>query len=398
MPEFHYQAVSAQGREQRGVIEAASVPEAVRRLSAQGLTPLRLDAREVRRRTPLPGRRRRVPRDLLLQALAELLGAGIELGTALAILARTSEEPGLAPLAERLLEDLREGRSFSQALAGQGFAPDQVNLVANAEQAGRLAGALHDLAAHLERTRALRESLVSALLYPAILAIVALASILVILLFVVPRFEVLFEEAQGRLPAMTALVLALGHLLRRFGGGLVLLLALLGIAGWGWFGLPSSRRRLDRWVLRLPWLGEHVRSVEGARFFYSLGMLLENGIAAGEALPAAVQAVRNGVLRERLAAVEQQVREGGSLAAALLALEVFPARALQMLQVGEETGRLGPLATRAARHLAARTELRVRRLVTVLEPAMILALGLVIGTLVIALFLGIVSVNDLPLE
>ena len=401
---YSYKAVTRDGLTRQGVVEAADEDAAVRELRAMGYMPLSLKpgaggARLSAMLEPLR-RRRSTPVDRVdfTRALSVLLSAGIELGRALAILAETHEDAAQARQVEALLEQVRGGQSFSRALGESGgFPDDYVRIVENAELSGQLAPALEELAGHLERARAMRNNLVSVLIYPAILLLVALVSIVVMLVVVVPQFMPLFEEMGDALPASTALVLALAGGLQAHGLLLLGVLALLLLAARLALRRPPWRRWLDRRLLTLPLVGPLLRTREGARFLYSLGMLLENGIALGTALEPAVHTVRNQALRESLEQVRQRVREGDTLAQQLLARRLFPSVALQILKVGEETGRLGAMAERAGRLLNERAELRVRRMVTLVEPLLIVVLGVLIAAVVISLFVGIISVNELPI-
>jgi general secretion pathway protein F len=331
--------------------------------------------------------------------LASLLHAGLPLDRALQIILDASGEGEVCRLASAIQLAVRGGASLSQALEAQpeAFSRFHVAMVRAAEASGALAGGLARLAEHEERSRALREAVLSALIYPAVLVLVTGAALLVILAFVVPQFSALFADAGRALPLSTQIVLAVAEALRSYGW--LLAVAIVGLALYVRRQLASraGRYRIDSLLLRLPLGGSLVRRVQMARFARTLGSLLASGVPLLAAIGIVRETLSNQVLADALELAAEALKAGRSLADPLLSTGLFPALGMQMLKVGEETGQLDQMLTRVAelydREVAAATQ----RLLALLEPVLIVGLGVVIGAVIMSILVAIASVNDLPL-
>jgi general secretion pathway protein F len=253
------------------------------------------------------------------------------------------------------------------------------------------------LAEHLERVKALRESVISALIYPAILIVVACISVVLMLGFVVPQFETLFEDMGEALPLPTRLIVALGEVVAAWGW----LIAIgAGAAAWlgrRWLATQRGRLWLDRALLRVPVLGELVRKYELTRFARSMGTLLGSGVPIVGALQIAGDTIGNLVLRNAMSSVPAAIKQGGRLADALHLTGLFSPLALNMVRLGEETGRLDAMLLELSRVHDTDVQAGVKRLLTMLEPLLILVLGAVIAAIIVSILMGILSVNDLAL-
>lgn len=418
MAEFAWRAVEPSGRMGSGRIEAASLEQATLRLKAQGLVPLAVEpaagpgaapppvaapAPAVQRagggwarwHRPAPASRRDVQD--LTHELAVMLRAGLPLAYALRVLVDMTAKPAVRQLLQDVLADVKDGAPLSRALARHPalFGDFYLSLVRAGEASGQLAVTLERLSAHLARQAALRESVVSAATYPAILLLVSVLSLVGIVGFVVPQFEKLFADMGDGLPLPTRAVLALSHFVQAWGAELAVLLVLLGWLVRRWLRTPAGRQRAQAALLRLPLIGALLRESQVATFARTLGTLVGNGVPLLAALDIAVATVSSAPMRAALAGLTAPVKSGGRLAAAMEGTGQFEPLAVNLVRVGEETGRLGPMLLELADLGDRRTETRIRRLLTLLEPALIVLLGVLIAGIIVAILMGVLSVNEL---
>lgn len=232
-------------------------------------------------------------------------------------------------------------------------------------------------------------------MYPAILAGVAALSLVVMLGFVVPQFEQLFKDMGDALPLPTRIVMMLGHGFRSYGPVLLPIVLLIGWMVWRWLRSPAGRAKWQNWLLGLPVLGPLLHKYELTLFARSLGTLLGNGVPLLTALHIATETVGNARLREPLTKMAPMVKEGTRMVAAMQATQVFEPLAVNLVRVGEETGRIGPMMTELADILNRDVETGIKRALTLLEPILILVLGVLIAAIIVSILLGILSVNDL---
>lgn len=387
---YRYEALAPDGEVERGDMEAADVEAVVARLRQSGRLPLRARRRGLALRGPAAG----VPRRelaLFTRELASLLHAGLDVHAALQVVLEVTPGSRMRRVVADLQAGVRAGRALSEALEAQRgvFSPFYVSMVRAAEAAGSLQAGLQRIAEHEEKAKALRDGMVSALIYPAILAVVAAASLLVLLAYVVPQLTPMFADAGRALPLSTQVVLAAAEVAR---SAWPLALA-AGVA------LVVIGRRLlaQAVVFRVPVAGTLVRNVEMARLARSLGALLASGVSLLAALAIARQIVSNHAVRESLGDAAEHVKAGGRLADALIGAGLFPAMGVQLLRIGEEGGRLEDMLARVADIYDREVAESARRLLAALEPALIVILGTLIGGVVVSLLSAIVTVNDLPL-
>ena len=275
------------------------------------------------------------------------------------------------------------------------FGDFYINMVRSGEAGGQMSEVLQRLSEHLERMREARENVVSALIYPAILVLVSIISVFVMLAFVVPQFESLFHNMGSALPLPTRIIVAAGKFMSQYGW--IVVLALVGI-GWSmkrWWSTPDGRAWRDAKVLKVPAFGNLATRFEVARFARTLGTLLGNGVPVLSALGIAIDTIGNRYLRARMAGVPARVKQGTRFAEALGEVNFLSPVALNMLRIGEETGRLDSMLIEVARVGDIEVQSATKRVLTMLEPLLILTLGLVIGAIIISLLMGILSVNDL---
>lgn len=417
MAEFSYRAAVSSGAIENGQIAAATREEALRQLRGKGLTPISLDDLAPGTATPSAAQpssgaksssRLSLSRDTgprfndihgLTVELSVMLRAGLALDRALRVLIGMSAKPSVKAMLEDLLKSVKAGKGLSQALAphAEQFGEFYVSMVRSGEAGGQLASVLGQLAEHLERVKALRESVVSALIYPAILVAVSLLSVFLLLGFVVPQFEALFADLGDGLPLPTRVIVAGGHLVADWGW----LMLLVGGAGvWmlrRWLATPAGLAWRDRTMLGLPVFGDIVRKYEITRFARSMGTLLGNGVPIVTAIRIASDTMGNQCLRGAIDSVAPAIKQGGRMADALEASALFTPLALNMVRLGEETGRLDAMLLEVARVHDSEVQSGVKRALTLVEPALILTLGLVIAGIIVSILMGIMSVNDLAI-
>jgi general secretion pathway protein F len=277
------------------------------------------------------------------------------------------------------------------------FSGFYVNMVRAGEAGGALEAALARLSEFMERSRELRESVTSALIYPVILLVVALLSVMLILTFVVPRFASMFQEAGESLPLPTLVVMTVGQFVERYWWVLGLITAGVYLYLRRELSDPVRRGRWHGWLLMLPLVGDLVAKLEVARFTRILGTLLSNGVPLLNAIAIAREIIKNDIIGHGVARVEESVREGQGLAGPLIRENIFPHLATQMLKVGEETGNLEGMLLELADIYEREVKNTVQRLVALIEPVLILGLGLVIAGIIMSLLVAILRVNDLTL-
>ena len=388
---YRYKALNTAGEVIDGQMEAGSEREVVARLQEQGHMPMEaraadgsggLGLRGLFRPAPMAG-----PRLVqFTQQLATLLTAGQPLDRALSILLELPEDAGARRIIGELREAVRGGSALSTALERQHgvFGRLYVNMVRAGEAGGSLPETLQRLADYLERSRALYSRVVNALIYPVILLALVGLSLLFLLGYVVPQFAAMYESLDADLPLVSRLVLGLGMFVRDWW---IVLLAvpLLGL----WWGdrrrrSPAVRTRIDGWLLQRGWSGPLVARIETARLARTLGTLLRNGVPLLNGLGIARNVVENRVLAADVDAAIEDVRNGVGLSTALARGKRFPRLALQMIQVGEESGQLDAMLLKTADTFEAEAGVALDRMLAALVPVVTLVLAVVVGVVILA--------------
>lgn len=406
MPRFQYKAANIGGDVIEGEMEATSQDAVIRRLQAQGHIPIR--AEEVpgvvsSESTPLVDLRRfrsgRAEVGVFTIELATLLEAGLPLDRALSMLVGISERATFQTVLERILADVRGGASLSEALDShpQLFSRFYRSIVKAGEAGGALDVALARLSEFMDRSRELRDSILSALLYPIVLVFVGIASIAVILGVVIPRIAEMFDDAEQELPWPTLIVMNAGGFVQQYWWVIALAIAGVYLYFRQQYRDPVSRKRWDRRILHSPLVGPLIARLEAARFTRTLGSLVGNGVPLLDAISIAKGVVTNQVVIEGIRRVVERVRQGEGLAIPLSETRVFPPLAGHLLQVGEESGNLVAMLARLANIYEREVQSSLRRLVTVLEPALILSLAVIIAAVIISILAAVLSINELAI-
>jgi general secretion pathway protein F len=397
MPAYRWEAVDGQGRVKAGVLEAET-PRAVRdQLRAGGLTPTAI--------APAPSlgdamTRVRLPAPLLAMTtrqLATLTQSGLPLDQALAAVAEQADDRRAEKLATRLRAQVSAGESLPAALARypRAFSPLYRGLVGAGAETGRLPEVLARLADYLEAREAMRQKVVLALIYPALVTLISFAVIAVLLVYVVPQVVAVYEQSRQTLPWLTRALIASSAFLRATGWLWVALAAASALGFAIAYRRPAWRVRWHEFVLRLPVAGRLARSLDTARFASTLSILVGSGAPLLRSLDAAAEVVRMLPLRAAAATAAGLVREGVALSRALREQRVFPPVLMHLVANGEQSGRLAPMLARAAEELERDAERRLAWLAALLQPALIVLMGGIVLVLVLAIMLPIVSMNQL---
>lgn len=393
MAQFRYQALSATGENLVGQMEAANAEEVIGKLQEAGHIPIEAKrADEVAASGSWIGlfQSKALNAEQIQQfteQLATLLGAGQPLDRALSILLDLPEAASARKVIANVRDAVRGGASLSAALEQQHGV--FTRLYVSTVRAGEVGGSLHEtlarLAEYLQRSRDLRGRVVNALIYPAILVTIVGASLLFLLAVVVPQFQQMYDGLGVQLPLLTRVVLGVGNGVRAFWWAIpVVVVALL-----GWFDRkrrdPLWRRKLDGWLLRRKLLGSLVARLETARLARTVGTLAKNGVPLLQSLTIARNVLGNRVLADAVETVAEEVKTGSGLAHALARREVFPRLAVQMVQVGEESGELDTMLLKTADTFDRETAQAMDRFLTALVPALTVLMSVVVGIVILSI-------------
>jgi general secretion pathway protein F len=407
MPLFDYKAVTADGSIQQGRMDGASREAVIAKIQSLGQIPISAD--EVSAGSALKktvrvskGSRTKVKQTDILsftQSLASLLNAGIALDRALEIMSSVEENPTVREIIADVQKQVREGKALSKALEQQEgvFSRFYINMVKTAEASGNMNECMTRLGDYLKNSKALHDKVISAMIYPFILTGVAGISLLIILTYVVPQFAPLFEDMGETLPTATKIILMVADWVQVYGiygiAGLTIIAALVKME----LSSEVNRRRFDRVVLKMPLAGDLVRKIEMARLSRSLGTLLKGGVPLLSGMSIAREVVGNSVMQQDLQLASERLKEGGLVSDSLLSSANFPRLAIQMMKVGEESGNMDGMLLEIADGYDVEVSTQVQRLLMVLEPILIIGLGVAIAGIIISVLIGIVSINDLPM-
>ena len=403
MPVFVYRAADRRGQTIDGVMEAPDARSVVERLHRDAYYPVRVTPHAERRgwlAMPASGRIRQ--RDLLAftQQLATLFEAGVPLDRALEIQGQLASNARLRAIVTDLLNTVRGGGSLSDALAKhhpRPFSRLYINMVRAGEKGGVLEVTLRRLAEFLESRAAFTEAVVSALAYPLVVTTVGAGAIVFLLTFVIPRFASIFADLKQTVPLPTQILLALSAGVREY-WWVAVVFAFAAILAWRvWTGTPEGRLAWDRWQLRLPHVGALRAKIETARFARTLGTMLKSGVPVIGSLAVVAEMMSNQILARAVERVSDSVKRGRTIAASLAEHPQFPLLAVHMVRVGEETGRLEEMLLKTAETFESDVRTELKRFIGLLEPAIILTMGVLVAFIVVAMLLAIFSINEVPL-
>jgi len=401
---FEYEGLDARGRNTHGIVDAEGSRAARAKLKRQGIFATRVSEVRHTETSSAKGKGRLLSRGvrvgelaMLTRQLATLLDAGLPLVGALGALLEQTDSPRLRRVLSQIRESVNEGSAFHEALRGQSRSFPEIyrNMVRSGEASGTLPLVLGRLADFLEGSVAFRQKLQAALVYPLLMTVMGTGILWFLLTSVVPRVTQIFTDLRRALPAPTRILLATSGALREYGWVAIPLLVIIYLALRRYGRTPSGRLVLHGLVLRTPALGRFVRLVAVSRFAKTLGTLLTGGVPLLAALDISRAVLGNAVLDRAVERVRDEVREGRSLRDALRATGQFPSVVCQMVGVGEESGALDELLLKVADTFEAQVGSAVATLTSLLEPLMILAMGLAVGFVVLAILLPIFEMSQL---
>ncbi len=400
MPAYKFEALTAAGKSTTGLLEADNAKAARAQLRSQSLVPLDVTqvasagtqsigknfSRKVFNATNLA---------VWTRQLAGLVGSGLPLERALTALTDEAEDARQRELVAHLRAEVNAGSPFAQALGSAPREFDEVyrGVVAAGEQSGALGQVLERLADDLEARQELKSKLIAATLYPAIVSIIAVVIVIFLVTYVVPQVAAVFTSSKRSLPALTVAMLNISAFLRNW-GWLLLLALIAGIATLSvMLRNEDFRERFDAGFLNLPLIGKLARGYNAARFAGTLAMLAGAGVPILKALQAAAETLSNRSMRADAMEALVQVREGAPLASALAGKKRFPGLLAMFSRLGEQTGQLPTMLDRAARQLTMEVQRRSMQMATILEPLLIVVMGLVVMLIVLAVLLPIIQLN-----
>jgi general secretion pathway protein F len=402
MAAFEYVALDADGKRRSGVISADSARSARKELRLRDLMVVNVDpVTEKHSKSPVRrGRLSEKQRVLLVWQLSVLLKSGLAVEQALGACAGNENPVAVQKAVHTVRADVVEGARLSEAmrLAPDAFPPLVRAVTAAGEMSGQLGDIMERLATYLERTYQLRQKVRAALIYPALLSIMALGMVTALMVIVVPRLVEQFDLFDAKLPMLTRVVIALSNGVREY--GLFILVALVAAIFFGARMLrqPAVRRRMDGFILRLPLVGSMARTVAAARFARVFATLSASGATALEALEGAKGAANNAVMADAADFIAERVREGGSFSAALSATGVFPPMMVHMVSSGEAGRDVPGMMNRAAEFLDTEFETGSAALLSIAEPLIIVLMGGIVGLIVMSIMLPILQLNTLAMS
>ena len=403
MPVFTYRAADRRGQTIDGVMEAADARAVIDRLRKEAYFPIKVSTQGERPSLfSLGGGTRVRHRDLLAltQMLATLFEAGLPLDRALSILEELAVTPRVKIIVTDLLHSVRGGSSLSEALAKhhpRPFSRLYINMVRAGEKGGVLEVSLRRLAEFLEARAAFNEAVVSALAYPLVITSVGAAAIIFLMTFVIPRFATIFNDLGQAIPLPTQILMAVSAALQSY-WWVGATLAMAGVLAWRmWTGTPQGRASWDQFVLRLPIVGPLAMKVETARFARTLGTMLKSGVPVLGAMAVVGDMMSNQAVGSAVGRLADGVKRGGTIATGMKEHTAFPPLAVHMVRVGEETGRLEEMLLKVADTFETDVRSELKRVLGLLEPAIIVGMGVLVAFIVVAMLLAIFSINEVPL-
>lgn len=393
MAYYQYQARDVQGETHRGVLEAVSELEAARKLKASRLYPVKI--KSVRSRS-----RRRVPEEHIIRFfydLSDLLSAGLPVDRALALISTNQTHKAFQRIVQGLLEDVQGGSDLSGSLGKYRdiFSDLSDHMVRAGEASGTLAPILKRLAQYLEQRRSFKQSLISSMVYPVILLCVSLLSMVILLVYVIPKFAQIFADLNQEVPFVTRIMLDAGVFLKEYGwtlpaGAFLLYLFLRYLRR-----QPKARRLMDRVFFWFPFSRYMILHSELTRYCRTLGTMIQTGVPLLRAISLGNELLVNSVLKDALAHLHREIKVGHSMSGFFRSRSEFPVRMGTMLRIAEEQGSIGEGLLGLGDHFDKELQRNLQRLMSMMEPLVIIMTGMAIGLMVLSMFTAIFGINEI---
>jgi len=400
MATFFFRAVASDGKLRTGSLTAESDRTVTRELRKQGLTPIYVGVEQKKKafELKLPAFVRGHRRDVLFftQELSTLLNAGVPVDRALTITGELTERPQFRFIVLDTLRVLKGGKSLADSLAlhHDYFSDLFVNMVRAGEASGSLASVFERLAEFEKSRDELRNYIISSMIYPALLALVGLSSIIVLLTYVVPKFATVFSESRMKIPVPTLIMLQVSKIVQTYWWMAASAVTVAAVTFRAYIRTSAGRLWWDTVRLRVPLLGDALRKAETARFARAMATLVANSVPLVQSIGIAGAILNNRMIAGALAEVAQGVKRGEGIATPVRKAAVFPPLAAHLLMVGEETGRLDQMFARMAEIYETDTRAAIKRFTALFEPLVILVMGVMVGALILSMLLAITSIND----
>jgi general secretion pathway protein F len=409
MPHFQYSAKEGPNKVVTNIIEADNSDQAIKKIIQLGLTPL--DIFPASAQTLTASEKKAAPKvaftffkavslsDLVVftRQMSDLIEASVPILRTLQLVTNQTQNPRFKKIVEELTASVRDGQSFSSALARYPtiFSSLYINMVKTGEVSGKLNLVMTRLADYLEKQKDTRGKIIASLSYPILIMFVGVLTVFVLLTFVIPKLSVMFEDFDQKLPLPTIILMNVSSFFAHFWWAIIFGFVLTGVYLKRLLQTPLGKERLDTFLLKLPFLGDFFRVIEVAQFTRTLGTLVESGVVITSALNSVYYVVDNTVFKREVKKIADEVTNGRSLKAALRNTTFFPERAVNMISVGEETGELSRGLNKVADIFEREADQVIKTLVSLLGPIVLILIVSVVGCVVIALLLPILQMNTI---
>lgn len=399
MPKFTYKVKDKSAALSSGMLEAENQRAAVAQLRDRGFFPILVEEFVEKEGKPVFQFLQRIrlkDRNVFFRQLANLTQAGMPILRALSTLCEQADTPKLKELMQDLHDSVHEGSSLADALEKHPnvFPPMYVNLTRAGEAGGMLDEVLWRMVSFGEKDEELRGKAFGAMVYPAFLLLISCITIFILVSFVFPKFVVIFDDFDAALPVITTIVISISGFMGKFWWAVLILVGLASASTRGYLKTPAGQKTRDTWILKIPVLSSLVQRYEMAKFARTLGTLFDNGVPVLTALSITADTLSNTLIRRDVMNVQNRVEEGESISASLKQSSFFPPLVVNMMAVGEETGRLGDVTQRVADAYEIEVDRAMKAFTALLEPLIIVIMGVIVGFLVIAMLLPMLTLSS----
>lgn len=393
MSYYQYQARDLQGEVHRGVLEAVSELDAARKLKSSRLFPVKIKAVKSQQR-------RRIPEDQVIRFffdLSDLLLAGLPVDRALGLISTNQTHKGFQRIVKDLLEDVQGGSDLSGAMGKYRdvFGTLSDHMIRAGEASGTLGPILKRVAQYMEQRRAFRQTLISSMIYPIILLGTSMVSMVILLVYVIPKFAQIFHDLNQKVPFITQVMLQVGIWLKEYGWVIPFAIAVIFWGGKYLLRNPQVRKSTDRLLFWFPVTRYIILHSELTRFCRTLGTMMESGVPLLRALTLGQELIMNVVLKESITPLHQEIKVGRSMSNYFRNRPVFPARLGTMLRISEEQGNIGSGLLGLSEHFEQELQRTLQRIMTLMEPVVIMSTGVIIALMVMSMFTAIFGINDI---
>lgn len=393
MSMYNYKARNVSGQLLQGTIEADNEKALASKLSTQGL--MLIKSEELKKKTAFKESMSRFKKvslkslSIFARQFSTMIDAGVSLVKCLDVLAQQTEDEKLRGILREVRKDVEDGSTLANAFNKhkQVFGELFINLVHAGEVGGVLDEVMQRLASFFESEQKIRSKVKSAMTYPAVILFIAVAVVIFLVAFVLPTFVTMFEGMEVTLPAPTRMLLWISGAMRSYWYLFIVGAIIFGVSFSRFIGTPTGKNLLDRFILKFPVFGPLIRKIAISRFARTLSTLLSSGVPVLQALDVVARAAGNNVVAEAILKARASIREGESIASPLSETEIFPPMVTQMISVGEETGNLDTMLGKIADFYDLEIETTVGALTSLLEPLLMVAMGFIVGFIVISMFL-----------